>query len=55
LPELTETDPILTLSENALADVQNLHYIKVRKCLFDRHDRHCRGLLAVDSAAAHPR
>jgi hypothetical protein len=52
LPELTETDPILTLPENALADVQNLHYIKVRKCVFDCHDRHCRGLLAVDSDAA---
>src|SRR5262245_8705755 len=24
----------------------------VRKCLFDRHDHHCRGLLAVDSEAA---
>jgi hypothetical protein len=52
LPELTETDLILTLPENVLADVQNLHYIKVRKCPFDRHDRHCRGLLAVDSDAA---
>src|SRR5262249_15148239 len=24
----------------------------VRKCLFDRHNHHCRGLLAVDSEAA---
>jgi hypothetical protein len=48
LPELTETDPILTLPENALADVQNLHYIKVRKCLFDRQDS------PAVSAAAYP-